>query len=61
MSEGQVVGKTETLATIESLQADFKALGIKPGMILLVHSSLSAIGWVCGGAVAVIIVPFRRS
>ena len=56
MSEGQVVGKTETLATIESLQADFRALGIKPGMILLVHSSLSAIGWVCGGAVAVIIV-----
>ena len=55
MPEGQVVGKTKTLATIESLQVDFKALGIKPGMVLLVHSSLSAIGWVCGGAVAVII------
>ena len=55
MPEGQVVRKTETLATVESLQADFKALGIEKGMVLLVHSSLSAIGWVCGGAVAVII------
>ena len=55
MPEGKVVQKTETLATVESLQADFKALGVKKGMVLLLHSSLSAIGWVCGGAVAVII------
>ena len=55
MPEGQVVDKTETLATVESLQADFEALGVKKGMVLIVHSSLSAIGWVCGGAVAVII------
>ncbi len=55
MPEGQVVDKTKTLATVESLQADFKALGIENGMVLLVHSSLSAMGWVCGGAVAVII------
>lgn len=55
MPEGQVVHKTNTPATIESLQADFTALGIEKGMVLLVHSSLSAIGWVCGGAVAVLI------
>ena len=55
MSEGQAVRKTEKPATIESLQEDFRALGIENGMVLLVHSSLSAIGWVCGGAVAVII------
>ena len=55
MPEGQVVDKTKILATVESLQADFKALGIEKGMVLLVHSSLSAMGWVCGGAVAVII------
>jgi len=53
--EGQVVEKTKTLATVESLQMDFKALGIEKGMVLLVHSSLSAMGWVCGGAVAVIL------
>ena len=55
MPEGQVVDKTKTLATVDSLQTDFKALGIETGMVLLVHSSLSALGWVCGGAVAVII------
>ena len=55
MPEGQVVDKTKILATVESLQTDFKALGIETGMVLLVHSSLSAMGWVCGGAVAVIL------
>ena len=55
MPEGQVVRKTKTLATVESLRDDFEALGIEKGMVLLVHSSLSALGWVCGGAVAVII------
>ena len=55
MSEGKVVQKTEVPATIDSLQADFRALGIRSGMVLLVHSSLSAMGWVCGGGVAVII------
>ena len=55
MPESQAVRKTETPATVESLQTDFKALGIEKGMVLLVHSSLSTMGWVCGGAVAVII------
>jgi aminoglycoside 3-N-acetyltransferase len=55
MGEGKVVQKTEVLATIDSLQADFRALGIRSGMVLLAHSSLRAMGWVCGGAVAVII------
>ena len=55
MSEGEAVQNTEVPATIDSLQADFSALGVKSGMVLLVHSSLSALGWVCGGVVAVII------
>jgi len=41
--------------TIPSLLADFAALGIQPGMTVLLHSSLSALGWVCGGPVAVIL------
>ena len=55
MSEGKIVQKTEVPATIDSLQVDFSALGLRSGMVLLVHSSLSAMGWVCGGGVAVII------
>ena len=55
MSEGEIVQKTDVPATIDSLQSDFSALGIRSGMVLLVHSSLSAMGWVCGGPVSVII------
>ena len=55
MSEAEVVNNTADPATIGSLQYDLKGLGVKPGMVLLVHSSLSAIGWVCGGPVAVIL------
>lgn len=54
MSEDSVIDKTKTPATVESLQRDLRALGLTPGMIVLAHSSLSSLGWVCGGAVAVI-------
>jgi aminoglycoside 3-N-acetyltransferase len=54
MSEEKVIRNTMILNTRESLGADFKKIGIKKGMILLVHASLSAIGWVSGGPVAVI-------
>ena len=54
MSEAEAVKRAETPATAESLERDLRALGVAPGMTLLVHTSLSALGWVCGGAPAVI-------
>ena len=55
MSEHKTIKSTKNgPITIESLKADFKDLGVSPGMVLLLHSSLSSIGWIIGGPVAVI-------
>lgn len=54
MNEDSVVAKTQTPATIGTLERDLRGLGVRPGMVVIVHSSLSSLGWVCGGAVAVI-------
>src|SRR5512136_2153792 len=56
MSERDAVERTQGYpATVESLRADLAALGVEPGLTLLLHSSLSSLGWVCGGPVAVIL------
>jgi aminoglycoside 3-N-acetyltransferase len=54
MSEAEVINKSKIPNTIKSLTQDFQRLGIENGDIVLVHSSLSAIGWVCGEERAVI-------
>jgi aminoglycoside 3-N-acetyltransferase len=57
MTEATVIEKTKQQSlpvTATSLKKDLAALGVKPGMVLLVHSSLSSLGWVCGGAAAVV-------
>lgn len=43
-----------TCLTAKQLREDFSQLGIRSGMTLFVHCSLSKIGWICGGAVTVI-------
>jgi aminoglycoside 3-N-acetyltransferase len=53
--EEQIINDSQALVTVESLTKDLVKLGVKPGMTLLVHSSLSKLGWVCGGSVAVIL------
>ncbi|MFX0075723.1 MAG: aminoglycoside N(3)-acetyltransferase [Candidatus Hermodarchaeota archaeon] len=53
-TERSVVNYTSKPNTITSLKQDFKALGIKPGDIIIMHSSLSKIGWTVGGSVAVV-------
>lgn len=54
MSEINAVDKVCLPHTINSLIADFRDLGVKEDMTLIVHSSLSSLGWVSGGAEAVI-------
>jgi aminoglycoside 3-N-acetyltransferase len=41
-------------ATIRSLSSDLRALGVRPGDVLLVHSSARSLGFVVGGAQAVV-------
>ncbi|MBY8979738.1 MAG: AAC(3) family N-acetyltransferase [Candidatus Lokiarchaeota archaeon] len=53
-TEGSIVNSTLKPNTLTSLKHDFKALGVKPGAIIIMHSSLSKIGWTVGGPVSVI-------
>ncbi len=54
MSEKEVIDRSKRPFTRILLADQFRQLGIKPGHCLLLHSSLSQIGYVPGGAVAVI-------
>jgi aminoglycoside 3-N-acetyltransferase len=55
MSEAEAVKRsTEGPVTREWLVRDLKALGVEPGMLLMVHSSLSRLGWVLGREMTVL-------
>jgi len=54
VGEADAVARNSTPSTVETLRDELSALGVEPGMVVLVHSSLGSIGWVCGGPVAVI-------
>ncbi len=57
--EQELIDRTPSPTTVASLTADLVALGVEsggvvPGEVLMVHSSLAALGWVAGGAQAVV-------
>lgn len=54
MVDRALVERTDNPVTTDRLLADLRSLGVEPGDTLLVHSSLSAIGWVAGGPQAVV-------
>lgn len=55
MTEADAVAGVERPATRATLAADLRSLGVEPGQVLVVHSSLSRLGWVAGGAQAVVL------
>ncbi|NHN47687.1 AAC(3) family N-acetyltransferase [Halostella sp. JP-L12] len=54
MSEGDIVERTDAPVTAERLAGDLRDLGLSAGDAVLVHSSLSSLGWVAGGAPTVV-------
>ena len=53
-TESDVVNGTTHPNTITTLIQEFEELGIKPGIVVIMHSSLSKLGWTVGGPVSVI-------
>jgi aminoglycoside 3-N-acetyltransferase len=54
LSEMSLIESTPEPRTRSTIAADLRALGLRAGSSVLVHSSLRSIGWVAGGPVAVI-------
>jgi len=54
VSEKEAIDRAVLPATRESLRADLERLSLQPSMTVMVHSSLSTLGFVCGGAHTVV-------
>ncbi len=54
MPESDAITRAEMPRTRESLATNLRQLGLEASMTVLVHSSLSALGWVAGGPVTVV-------
>lgn len=54
MNETRPEERSSEPITVDSMVTDLRDLGVESGGTYLVHASLSALGWVCGGPPAVI-------
>ena len=54
MSETDTIDPAQEPLTVKSLVRQLEACGLSPGQTVLVHTSLSRLGWVAGGSQAVI-------
>ncbi len=51
MSEAETIKNSDSPRTQTSLADDFRRLGLEEGMVVIVHSAMSKLGWVNGGPV----------
>lgn len=54
MSEADTIDPNALPLTVDSLAQQFAACGLAAGQTVIVHTRMSAFGWVAGGAVAII-------
>jgi len=54
MTESDVIAQSEQPSTQTSIAAELRAIGLESGMTVMAHTSLSRLGFVVGGAQAVV-------
>ncbi|MBL8165454.1 MAG: AAC(3) family N-acetyltransferase [Anaerolineae bacterium] len=59
MSEKDVIHADALPLTVDSLAEQFAACGLSAGQTVIVHTRMSALGWVAGGAQAIILALLR--
>ncbi|MEM7035305.1 MAG: AAC(3) family N-acetyltransferase, partial [Chloroflexota bacterium] len=55
MSEKKVIDRSKTPLTVQSLTQQLQTCGLTEGQTVLVHIAMSKLGWIIGGAEAVIL------
>ena len=55
MPEKEIIDRTTTPLTVTSLTEQLRACGLAEGQTILVHMAMSKLGWIIGGAEAVIL------
>ena len=54
MGEGSTLEHVDSPITLTQLRSDLRSIGLCEGDTVIVHSSLSSLGWVCGAAPTVV-------